>query len=1075
MNILTKIVSASGLTYPDGRPLYRYRLSEDAFAELEEVLRSHVVSGSAIDLAAPQFVHWAAEHIRSRFAGGPLKWAFVLHPLGLPSDDQTLGRRLAERGLRWWGREIKQSNAGHSMFLYSLLAEGGIPEALLRESRLYRSAVMGLLAEIEAEGGSVAEPSVEQMALRWRSRLPQTFQSTDFTNLLAGLALSLAYLRALLPKDLPEAGAERWLNKHRPDWTSLLPLRMTPEIAESLISPALRAERNIRPVADRPLCGRELRLGANGSWQGYLDLRDNGWLQERYFSDAAGLRLRLLSAGSDVTESVAYNATPEEQGWRLRRLGKGGRTSIPLLPNVPFVFSAFADGQAKGEAVIDAGIPHPIETPSFWRPAELSDGASAHRLTPLTGAAQTRGPCLWILAPESEEPEAGDGLNLDDVETAPGGFLWRLSGKGTLRVGTKRYKIQTGAEEDAPEARLFAFGETLRGWRLAGNIPVYRGDIEVHGQLEAGHFTQIPESELRRVQGRELCSEIVEWMREDEALARLRFVHVPISASLTLHEVSAGRIALSADGFATGWRLRFHAGESETASELHDGATELTLDTPGTAPGLVRLRLSEPATGRALELQAAWPARSGMIVDPNGARLERNQPISVNALQGWRALTPDGMSGDLQLQFTGSRAVSLPIGGEVSIASHLPSIQAMLAQGDPDSQVNLSLVVSGREGPRLEIRRYHDNAVVEDGLLRTGLARDAPQTSETVLASRLNEARRAIICAVNLSDSARIGPIETSASVDLASHLEQSRGSWLVQSTLEGRVQRAVVWNPQPHAKLTRQERIDVYTQHWRELSTAPQDPDWDRMWQLISAVGEDGDIGVLDQVQALAMVPAAAIALGLRVPRDELSEVLALETVAPIFWPTLKVTDFATAVQVEHSRLLQELSQHFEDDEATEVADHALAQRIRDLLHLRPDLTGHFCAALLVTGILERLLERPEILQHLSSVLVLLRESPETRLAEAAQEAVKRFDRLPQGVDGLHLAERPEGFPRFNPYAQSMIDAPLVAAEMATERRSVPDMEERLVLINLRLIDPLYFDAALPAAIALCLWSDDQ
>ena len=1070
MNILSRVVSANKLTRPDGRPLYRYPLSEDTFAELEQFLRLHVVSETLIELSAPQFVLWAAEHIRSRFAGGPLKWEFVLAPLGLPPDDQALGRRLAERGLHWWDRRIKQSNAGHSMFLYTLLAEGGIPEALLRESKLYRYAVMGLLAEIEAEGGTAAEPWVEQMALRWRSRLPQTFQSSDFTSLLASLALSLAYLRALLPNDLPEAGAEQWLNKHRPDWTASIPLRMTKEIAHSLISPALRAERSIRPVAIGPLCGRELRRGASGSWQGYLCLHDNGWLHERYFPDAMGLRLRLLSAGSGVTEGFAYNATPEEQGWQLRRLGKAGRTSVRVNPNVPFAFSAFADGQPKGEAVIDPGLPHPIEAPSVWCPAELSDGESADRLTPLMGPAQTRGPCLWILTPENEEPEAGDGLSLDEVETAPDGYLWRLSGKGALQVGEKRYRIQTGAEEDAPEARLLAFGETLRGWRLGGNIPVYWGDIEIHGQVESGHFAQIPESELRRSQGRGLCNEVIEWMRKDEILAHLRLVHVPKSVSLTLHEVSAGRIALSADGLASGWRLRLSAGDSEAVGEPQDGAADLTLDTPGTAPGLVRLRLSEPETGRVLELQAAWPAQSGMIVGPDGVRLERNQPISVKALQGWRAVTPDGMSGDLQLQLTRSRAVSLPIAGEVPIASHLPSIQAMLAQGGPDSQVNLSLVVSGWEGPRLEIRRYHDNAVVEDGRLRTGLDRDAPQLPETILASRLNEARRATIRAVNLRDCDRIGPIETSAWVDLASHLDQSRGTWLVQSTLEGRVQRSVVWNPHSHAKPTRQERIDVYAHHWHELLTTPQDPDWGRAWQLISAVGEDGDIGVLDQVQALAMVPVAAITLVLRVPVEELSEALAIETAAPIFWPATRVTDFATAVWTEHLRQRQKLAQYFDDDETAEVADHALAQRIGDIVHLRPDLAGHFCAALLEAGLFARMVERPETHEHLSGLLL---ASPENCLVEAAQEAAKRFDRLPQGVGGLQPVERPKGFPAFDPYAQVMIDAPLLVAEMATQHRSAPNVGEKLVLINLRLIDPIYFDTALPAALALCMSSD--
>ena len=185
-----------------------------------------------------------------------------------------------------------------------------------------------------------------------------------------------------------------------------------------------------------------------------------------------------------------------------------------------------------------------------------------------------------------------------------------------------------------------------------------------------------------------------------------------------------------------------------------------------------------------------------------------------------------------------------------------------------------------------------------------------------------------------------------------------------------------------------------------------------------------------------------------------------------------MKVTDFATAVRTEHSRQRQKLAQYFDDDEAAEVADHALAQRIGDIFHLRPDLAGHFCTALLEAGLFARMVERPETHEHLSGLLL---ASPEDCLVEAAQEAAKRFDRLPQGVGGLQPAERPKGFPVFNPYAQAMIDAPLLVAEMATERRSAPDVGEKLVLINLRLIDPIYFDTALPAALALRMSSDNR
>ena len=498
---------------------------------------------------------------------------------------------------------------------------------------------------------------------------------------------------------------------------------------------------------------------------------------------------------------------------------------------------------------------------------------------------------------------------------------------------------------------------------------------------------------------------------------------------------------------------------------------------PEERPVLVRLRLSEPATGRTLELQAAWPAGTGMILDPGGVRLDRNQPISVEALQGWRVLTPEGMPGDLQLQLRGHPPVSLPIGGEVPLASHLPLIQAMLAQGGPDAQVNLSLVVSGREGPRLEIRRYHDLAVVEGNMLRMGQDRDEPVKSETALASQLNKARRAILRAVDLSDSSRVGPIETGASVDLGDHLGQSGGPWLVQSTLEGRVQRAAVWNPRTLGKVSREDRIDAYAEQWRNLVDAPEDPDWDRSWQLISAVQQDGDSGVLDQVQAFAKAPVAAIALALSVPGKELSEVLSLEAAAPLFWPALAVSDFAVAIRAEHKRQRQKLAPYLDETEAGEVADGALVRRIGDIVSLRPELAGHLCSALIEAALLDRVIGVPELRDSMKTLPCFHpRPSAWWKRLPGSRKKI-RPQALGRGrkVGGLKPLDRPVAFPSFNSYAQAMIDAPLVVAEMAAERRAAPSAREKLVLVNLRLIDPLYFDTALPAALALSLSSVDR
>ena len=143
------------------------------------------------------------------------------------------------------------------MFLYSLMAEGGLPQALLvAQQGLYRRVVLGLLAEIEAEGGPAAAPFSERIAARWITLLPQTFQTTDFVRLLAELALALIRLRSMLLKWICRSRRyDRWLDTHHPGWAATLPLRMSPEIAEQLIRPALGSARGVRTVAGGPSGG----------------------------------------------------------------------------------------------------------------------------------------------------------------------------------------------------------------------------------------------------------------------------------------------------------------------------------------------------------------------------------------------------------------------------------------------------------------------------------------------------------------------------------------------------------------------------------------------------------------------------------------------------------------------------------------------------------------------------------------------------------------------------------------------------------------------------------------------------
>lgn len=219
------------------------------------------------------------------------------------------------------------------------------------------------------------------------------------------------------------------------------------------------------------------------------------------------------------------------------------------------------------------------------------------------------------------------------------------------------------------------------------------------------------------------------------------------------------------------------------------------------------------------------------------------------------------------------------------------------------------------------------------------------------------------------------------------------------------------------------------------------------------------GDAGALDQVQAIAKTPAAAVALLLRSPLNEKPAVLALELAAPIIWSILPVEAFAQAISSEWSRQKARYGLVYAEKEASDNGAGAVAASIGEILRLRPDLRGHFALGLVKNGL-------PPVARQGAAPIPLGVVRTDTALFEAANAATCRFDRLPSGVQGLTPLLRPKGT-SFSPEAQPVLDAPLVAAEVALGRRQL-DTDEMLNLINLRLVDPAYFDTALPLAIQI-------
>jgi hypothetical protein len=540
---------------------------------------------------------------------------------------------------------------------------------------------------------------------------------------------------------------------------------------------------------------------------------------------------------------------------------------------------------------------------------------------------------------------------------------------------------------------------------LAGNGGhVFQGTPQFFGQRQTGAFWSLPDNKIRSRPSRTLMGKIAEWVEQGVVQARSRYVALPEAAQLVLRETGAGVLELQVGALPAGLSLALWAGQQVARLRPAEGNGCLTLSVEGAPPGIVTLRLTSAATGATLELSAPWPARNGMILSPGNKLLERDTPLAIDALRGWRAISPASFFGEIQFRLDGRLSIAVRAEGELPLAAHMPLIRSMLAHSGPDAEVHLSMITGGQEGRRLIIRRYHRLAHIEGCFLHL---RDG-HTGQREISSGASPGD-AVLRMVDLNAQEPVqvaNRIEVQGALDLRSLLPED-GVWLIQATVNDEVLRAVVWSPHPDTLSTREERIAQYATTWTRLFEEPGGPEWERLWKLIQAVADCGDASVLDQVQALARAPAAAVELLLRVPVDAISQALALDMAAPIFWPAFPVTAFCK-VTCDHVRHIRRYTEVLEDEqEARQAAVAALARRINAILTLRPELAGHFGAALLNTGLFTPCMHLENRDELLTRILV---NAPDRRLAELAQDAARRFDRLPTsyGPGASFTAARP-------------------------------------------------------------------
>lgn len=476
-----------GLPFPDGRPLHRYRLPDDAFDRLTASLkgkRDLIEFGNGHWPA--HFVLWASEWFRREYDGGGYSWAGLLAALDLrvtSQGHQSALRDIAKRGLSMWQRKVLRFDGGRS-FLGSLAREGGFPTAAFADGKGWARDVLGrMIASLLSEPAAGEERAFD-LASRQRQRLPQTFNDEDFLQLCADLALAVVAIRCEAEPAASAAGIPvlAWLGLHRPDWRESLPIKTGDRAADALIESLMSVEAlgGVGVGADRMLWRQ-----ADGTWVEAARIALDGDVDSQTIRSIQGNpgRLRVFAA-EDLARHLPGELgmlEPPAQGdntWTARstRLVRG-------IHAIPFAASLKVELRVGARNIASALLPggKPQRGQLLIAVAEDDSAAIPELLKVIgSGSGQYRAQILFLQVPASWQVSAPAGETADFLEQGVGETnLWRIQGGAFVTDDTgDRYRIRCGQPADA-NPRIDLIGDHCHWAEVSGNVDLFCGPPHV--------------------------------------------------------------------------------------------------------------------------------------------------------------------------------------------------------------------------------------------------------------------------------------------------------------------------------------------------------------------------------------------------------------------------------------------------------------------------------------------------------------------------------------------------------------------------------------------------------------------
>ena len=955
---------------PDGRPIYRYRMSDDEYSSAKDVLRAlaradrlqGVDEDSVSSMrAGAMFVAYCAEWFRRESTSTFLRWDDPdpeLFPR-IPYHDKQI---LTKLGLRVWHRPLRKSEFARE-FLLTVALEGGFPVRVLADGA--QSWLKAYLREIMRRAiYHRLETSDEIRSLAgdeaWQVR--QSYRNDDFIALCSELAEKLLYWRRAAET---EGGTDRVTNTQildarHPGWREDLPIYV-PTDDEHLLADLLSGLLNEK-ISGLSTSGVEVRrylVQHDGAWFPALQLLADGEVAPSKLPVSTSLgRARAVPSGelgAHVSGEIALLEPPSGQAarWRSRPLRRTAKIFKPFPFTAPVTVTVAGAGRPVSWTW-PRGEPLRSELLVFREEESAPEDGKLLRFVK-AGSASSPASKLYALVPEDWEIETSSEDALASITVPlPGKKLVELVGAVYLRSpddDEAAYRVETNNDDrdealvlDCPTAPGFELVDESVELVCSQSRPMVAGKsgktrVGTDGEFfirTAGERWQKLSSSLTR---KGLCE--ISW-RDPKAniqLERRRIAVVPSSARIKGKVIDAEHARIELEGL-DGWTASVDA-----EACLTECATEDALDVKFTGRPIYKLPIElAPPVGGPFQVVVALTGRDATVVAADGSILRPGSRLDVTSLRGAIVVSPRQTT--MCITGVGAKmpAVVQGIDGEFPLSALRSVVLEALATADSQDEL-LQLDFLGDTRQPFRILRYREAALQRDaagvrwkggvsGPAGSPVARMILQPGEEHPLEATGEDSWAIPgnckgnCLVYLRDGVEVVSRPTFIS---NGQLDPDDGSGLLAALSVEEYEE-------------RQGRIRNSLQRIGVENADPQGLTW-----LRAAAGSLNGLPpfAFDALRELATSPEALIRLLISASdMDERYHFWMLQEELPFLWLELPVSAWRCVLQHELDTLIGALGSVFDPAKALQEALGSIKSTCTELVELEGALAAVFAAA---------------------------------------------------------------------------------------------------------------------------------